>query len=128
MINKEQNVTYNSFKECNLRNRIFSPEFGLIIRHIVDHSITNLAIILISTSLQLKVNIWEFLVYLKKVLVKYLFSSFYSKKNREYYQHNAPWLLKQLRFNITITSTTIANHFRFLKFSMPTHSTLCLIT
>lgn len=54
---QSSNETYNPLKESDLRNRIFSPEFGLLIGHIVNHSITNFAIILISTSPQLKVNI-----------------------------------------------------------------------
>lgn len=118
-------MTYNAFKESDLRNRIFSPKFGLIIRDIVNDSITNLAIILISTSLQLKVNIWEFLVYLKKVLVKCLFNSYCKKKKEEYYQHNfCP--MAPLAFNIKITTNSTPNHFHYLKLSINSFSTLCL--
>lgn len=74
-VEQKTSQTYNAFKEGNLWNRICGPEFGLIIGDSVNNSVTNLTIILIPTSPQLKVNIRELFVDLKKVLIKYLLSS-----------------------------------------------------
>ena len=71
MKERKKCATYNALKEGNLRNRVFSPDFGLIIGDIINHTVhtvTNVTILLISAIHQLKAS-------MSKVLVKYLLSS-----------------------------------------------------